>query len=130
VKLYPKIIYHAARSYSIAGYFDLYSELQVFPEVYIAAEARDASLARKNKGSEAIYEQIISKHLKFEIIDNYNRTVNLKNPPPAHLNRDTAVFSDLTARMLYTGVNNSSKRSVNLVNYIESTMIVTVRLSL
>ncbi|KAJ6188658.1 hypothetical protein N7519_003566 [Penicillium mononematosum] len=50
VKRYPNMIYHAARSCAVAGYFDLYSELQVLPEVHVAAEARDASLARKNKG--------------------------------------------------------------------------------
>lgn len=60
MKHYPDMIYHAARSCAVAGYFDLYLELQVLPEVHVAVEARDASLARKNKGSEAIYEQIMS----------------------------------------------------------------------
>jgi hypothetical protein len=119
VKRYPNVIYHAARSCAVAGYFDLYSEFQVLPEVHVAAEARDASLARKNKGSEAIYEQIMSNHLKFEIMNDYDRSVNLENPRPAYLNGDTAVFSDLTARMLHAGVDNSSKRSVSLVDYIE-----------
>ncbi|KAJ5159362.1 uncharacterized protein N7482_006366 [Penicillium canariense] len=119
VKRYPNMIYHAARACAVAGYFDLYSELQVLPEVHVAAEARDASLARKNKGSEAIYEQIMSKHLKFEIMNDYDRSVNLENPRPAHLNGDTAVFSDLTAHMLHAGVDNSSKLGVNLVDYIE-----------
>jgi hypothetical protein len=119
VKRYPNMIYHAARACAVAGYFDLYSELQVLPEVHVAAEARDASLARKNKGSEAIYEQIMSKHLKFEIMNDYDRSVNLENRCPAHLNGDTAVFSDLTAHMLHAGVDNSSKFGVNLVDYIE-----------
>lgn len=60
--------------------------------VYVAAEARDASLARKNKGSEAIYEQIMSKDLKFGIMDDYDRSVDLETHRPAHLNSDTAVF--------------------------------------
>ncbi|CAI7588088.1 unnamed protein product [Penicillium viridicatum] len=119
VKRYPNMIYHAARSCAVAGYFDLYSELQVLPEVHVAAEARDAGLARKNKGSEAIYEKIISNPLKFEIMNDYDRSVSLENPRSAHLNGDTAVFSDLTARMLHAGVDNSSKHSVNLVDYIE-----------
>ncbi|KAJ5803621.1 uncharacterized protein N7503_006071 [Penicillium pulvis] len=58
VKRYPDMIYHAARSCAVAGYSDLYSQLQVLPEIHVAAEARDASLARKNRGSEAIYQQI------------------------------------------------------------------------
>ncbi|KAJ5542853.1 hypothetical protein N7535_005276 [Penicillium sp. DV-2018c] len=119
VKRYPNMIYHAARACAVAGYYDLYSELQVLPEVHVAAEARDASLARRNKGSEAIYEQIMSKHLKFEIMNDYDRSVNLENPRPAHLNGDTAAFSDLTARMLHAGVDNSSKLYVDLVDYIE-----------
>jgi hypothetical protein len=61
----------------------------------------------------------MSKHLKFEIMNNYNRSVNLKNRCPAHLNGDIAVFSDLTTYILYAGVDNSSKFSVNLVDYIE-----------
>lgn len=119
VKRYPNMIYHAARACAVAGYYDLYLELQVLPEVHVAAEARDAYLARKNKGSEAIYELIISNYLKFEIMNDYNRSVNLENPRPAHLNGDTAVFSDLTARMLHSGVDDSCKRFVTLVNYIE-----------
>ncbi|KAJ5120600.1 uncharacterized protein N7515_009988 [Penicillium bovifimosum] len=124
VKRYPNMIYHAARSCAVAGYFDLYLELQVLPEVHVAAEARDASLARKNKGSEAIYEQIMSNHVKFEIMNDYDRSVNLQNPRPAHLNGDTAVFSDLTARMLHAGVETYSSSSdtrgfVRLVDHIE-----------
>lgn len=119
VKRYPNMIYHAARACAVAGYVDLYSELHVLPEVHVAAEARDASLARKNKGSEAIYNQIMSNYLKFEIMNDYNRSVNLEYPRPAHLNGDTAVFSDLTARMLHAGMDDSSKRSVKFVDYIE-----------
>ncbi|KAJ5130651.1 uncharacterized protein N7515_006690 [Penicillium bovifimosum] len=122
VKRYPNMIYHAARSCAVAGYFDLYSELQVLPEVHVAAEARDASLARKNKGSEAIYEQIMSNHVKFEIMNDYDRSVNLENPRPAHLNGDTAVFSDLTARMLPAGVethDSDTRGIVRLVDHIE-----------
>lgn len=87
----------------MAGYFDLYLELQVLSDVHVAAEARDASLARKNKGSEAIFEHIISNHVKFEIMNEYDRSVNNKNPRPASLNGDTAVFSDLIARLLHSG---------------------------
>jgi hypothetical protein len=45
----------------------------------------------------------MSKDVKFEIMDDYDRSVDLETPRPVHLNRDTAVFSDLTARMLYAG---------------------------
>ncbi|KAJ5551689.1 hypothetical protein N7535_000367 [Penicillium sp. DV-2018c] len=122
VKRYPNMIYHAARSCAVAGYFDLYLELQVLPEIHVAAEARDASLARKNKGSEAIFEQIMSNHVKFEIMNDYDPSVNLENPRPAHLNGDTAVFSDLTARMLHAGVESDSSNTrgfVRLVDHIE-----------
>ena len=110
VKRYPNTIYHAARACAVAGYSHLYAELQVLPEVHTAAEARDASLARNNKGSEAIYEQIMSNHLKFEVMNDYDRTINLENPRPASLNGDTAVFSDLNARLLHSleGFNQES----------------------
>jgi len=68
--------------------FDIYLELQVLSEVYVAAEARDASLARENKGSEAIFENIMSNHVKFETVNDYDRFVNIKMPRPASLNRD------------------------------------------
>jgi hypothetical protein len=61
----------------------------------------------------------MSKDVKFEIMDDYDRSVDLETPRPVHLNRDTAVFYDLNARMLYAGLDNSSKRLVNLVDYIE-----------
>lgn len=149
VKLYPNMIYHAARACAVAGYFDLYSELQILLEVHVAAEARDTSLARKNKGSEAIYEQIMSKHVKFEIMNYYDRSVNLENPHPAHLNGDTAVFLILlptcfmqewttaaslasTLLTISSGIRKSTIRiatSTSLRTW-ESTIIVAVRLSL
>ncbi|KAJ5636548.1 uncharacterized protein N7484_009861 [Penicillium longicatenatum] len=50
-------------------------------KVHIAAEAREASLARSNIGSEAIYEYGMSNYLNFEIINDDNRSVNIDIPP-------------------------------------------------
>lgn len=96
VRRYPKLIYHAARACAVAGYIELYKELNPLPEVHVAEEARYAAVGRSNKGSEEIWQNIASHPVKFAIMNDYLRTVDLANPRPATLNGDTAVYSSLT----------------------------------
>ncbi|KAJ5541365.1 hypothetical protein N7494_006441 [Penicillium frequentans] len=56
VRRYPNMINHAARACAVAGYSDLYLELQVLSEIHVTAKTRDASLAMKNRCSETICE--------------------------------------------------------------------------
>lgn len=95
VQRYPHMQYHAARACAVAGYIDLYEELDPLPEVHVAEEASYASAERSNKGSQEIYQRITSQQVKFVIMNDYTRTVDIANPRVAFLNGDTAVYSSL-----------------------------------
>lgn len=99
VQRYPNMVYHAARACAVAGYFDLYKELDLLPEVHVAEEASYAGVERKNQGSEAIYQSIVSQPVKFAVMNDYTRTINIDaSPCVASLNGNTAVYSSLAAR--------------------------------
>ncbi|KAJ6073192.1 hypothetical protein N7467_011277 [Penicillium canescens] len=103
VQRYPDMLYHAARACAVAGYFDLYQELDPLPEVHVAEEAGYASMQKSSNGSQQIYEHILSQPVKFEIMNDYTRTVNIAGRRVASLNGDTAAYSSLTARSKYYG---------------------------
>ncbi|CAI7646606.1 unnamed protein product [Penicillium pancosmium] len=96
VQRYPQMLYNAARACAVAGYIDLYEELNPLPEVHVAEEeASYASAEKSNKGSQEIHQRITSQHLKFEIMNDNTRTVDIANPRVASLNGDTAFYSSL-----------------------------------
>ncbi|KAJ5810098.1 uncharacterized protein N7503_002316 [Penicillium pulvis] len=101
VQRYPDMLYHAARACAVAGYIDLYKELDPLPEVHIAEEAGYASMQKDSTGSRHIYQHILSQPVKFEIMNDYTRTVDVAGRRAAFLNGDTAVYSSLTARRKY-----------------------------
>lgn len=101
VQRYPHLVYHAARACAVAGYVNLYKELDILPEVHIAEEASYASAERKNKGSEAIYQLIMSQPVKFAVMNDYTRTVDISNPRTVSINGDTAVYLSLVARQVH-----------------------------
>lgn len=101
VQRYPTMIYHAARACAVAGYIDLYKDLAVLPEVHVAEEACDASASKDNKGSEAIYQDIMAHAIKYAVMDDYSRTVDVSNPRIKSLNGDTATSSSLAARQVH-----------------------------
>lgn len=72
------------RACAVAGYVNLYKELVLLPDVHIAEEARD-------NGCTEIYDLIMAQDVKYDVMNDYNRTVNLENPRQANLNGDTAV---------------------------------------
>lgn len=85
-KGYPRMRYQVARACAVAGYTDLYLELEgVLPEVAVAEEARAA-------GSTAIFDHIMAKPARYKVFDDYYRTVNFESPPVASLNGDTCVL--------------------------------------
>lgn len=98
VQQYPHLIYHAARACAVGGYFDLYKELDPLPEVHVAEEA---GYAQDSKGSQDIYQYILSQPVKFAIMDDYSQNVNIDGRRIAPLNGDTAVFPGLEARWAY-----------------------------
>ncbi|KAK2800702.1 hypothetical protein FQN50_008012 [Emmonsiellopsis sp. PD_5] len=89
VHRYPWMKYHVGRACAVAGYYELYKELDLLPEVHIAEEARD-------NGHLNIFDDIMAAGKKYSIMDDYTRTVDLeKKPTVAWLNGDTAVRSYL-----------------------------------
>ncbi|KAF5864113.1 hypothetical protein ETB97_008519 [Aspergillus alliaceus] len=72
-RCYPQIKYYVGRACAVAGYFNLYEELNLLSEVHIAHEARD-------NGHSDIYKDIMANPVKYEV---------------AHLNGDTASRADL-----------------------------------
>lgn len=97
------MLYHAARVCAIAGYIDLYEELDPLPEVHVAEEAGYASMQKSSNGSQQIYHYILSQPVNFEIMNDYTRTVNIAGCRVASLNGDTAAYSSLSARSKYYG---------------------------
>ncbi|GAE00241.1 hypothetical protein AOR_1_482114 [Paecilomyces variotii No. 5] len=71
VQRYPDMLYHVARACAVAGYVDLYKELDPLPEVHIAEEAGYASMQNNSNGSQQIYQHILSQPVKFEIMNDY-----------------------------------------------------------
>ncbi|TPX13446.1 uncharacterized protein E0L32_006176 [Thyridium curvatum] len=95
VEKYPDMRYQVGRACAVAGYTDLYRSLELLPDVSIAEEARDNAPSAKE-----IYSEIVSSHVRYAVMDDYNRSVNLDKPRPgAQLNGDTVVRSSLDVTM-------------------------------
>ncbi|QPH06474.1 hypothetical protein C2857_004976 [Epichloe festucae Fl1] len=91
VARYPQMRYNVGRACAVAGYAELYHELGLLPDISIAEEARDKSQCP------AILEHIQKQPVRWLVMDDYTRSVNLDQPVPARygLNGDTAVKSSL-----------------------------------
>lgn len=89
VQRFPCMRYQVARACAVAGYLDLYRELDdVLPEVHVAEEARD-------NGSLDIFHDIMAQPVRYSVMDDYHRTVKIDSPTVECLNGDTAVRSTL-----------------------------------
>ncbi|KAK2598275.1 hypothetical protein N8I77_011699 [Diaporthe amygdali] len=106
---YPQMCYQVGRACAVAGYKDLYSELDLLPDIAIAEEARDSVTrsrshrcdeGRSNDGSQDIFHQIVRHPVRWQVMDDYMGRVDLDCPRPARygINGDTAVFSTLELR--------------------------------
>ncbi len=100
VRRYPQMKYHVGRACAVAGYVDLYRELDLLSEVHIAEEARE-------NGAVAIFDGIMTADVKYAIMDDYGRSVHVDQPTKAYLNGDTAVRSYLDRRQKYGKPSNS-----------------------
>ncbi|KAJ5533108.1 hypothetical protein N7494_009660 [Penicillium frequentans] len=96
---YPSLKYHVGRACAVAGYTNLYRELDLLPDAHIAEEARD-------NGSNDIFEMIMASPVRYRVMNDYTRTVNLENPPVGGLNGDTAVRSFLERKQKHNGLAN------------------------
>ncbi|PGG99354.1 hypothetical protein AJ79_08548 [Helicocarpus griseus UAMH5409] len=92
---YPSLTYQVARACAVAGYTNLYLNLDVLPEVSIAEEARDA-------GSHAIFAHIMAQPARYAVFDDYYRVINSpKTSKQAQLNGDTAVRSKVQRKQKF-----------------------------
>ncbi|KFY35723.1 hypothetical protein V494_05658 [Pseudogymnoascus sp. VKM F-4513 (FW-928)] len=97
---YPDMRYQVGRACAVAGYAQLYHELNLLPDPCIAEEAREAS--RDNDGSRHIFEQIMAAPVRYSVFNDYDLTIALDSPKPgAFLNADTAVVATLKERKKY-----------------------------
>lgn len=119
-KCYPQMRYQVGRACAVAGYAGLYSELDLLPDVSIAEEARDKVIRNQlhrgsgtdnRNGSQEIFNQIVSQPVRWQVMDDYARSVDLASPKPARygLNGDTAVFSTLKLRRDFRLLRLSSR---------------------
>lgn len=103
---YPQMRYQVGRACAVAGYKDLYSELDLLPDVAIAEEARDSVMRSRRRqvddggsstGSQDIFDQIVRQPIRWQVMNDYTRSVNIDCPKPASygLNGDTSVLSIL-----------------------------------
>lgn len=88
---YKHMLYQVARACAVAGYVDLYLELDVLPEVHIAEEAREC-------GNLEIYRRIMSAPVRYEVMNDYLCTIAPEPRPGARLNGDTAVRRSLDSK--------------------------------
>lgn len=91
VRQYPQMAYHVGRACAVAGYTHLYKELDILPDVHIAEEARES-------GNMEIYTAIVESPVKYSVMNDYERTLNIETPQPAHLNGDTPVLAFLDVK--------------------------------
>lgn len=113
IQQYPEMVYHAARACAVAGYSELYKELDVLPEVHVAEEAGYASVQKNSKGSRGIYQYILSQPVKYTVMNDYTRTFDISSRQVSCLNGDTAVCSSLEARARYTEPSLGERFHVN-----------------
>lgn len=96
VRQYPQLRYNVGRACAVGGFLNLYLELDLLPDVNIAEEAREAGEINNSEGSTTIFNHIMSQPLRYRIMDDYGRKVNLENPEAgACLNGDTALRPSL-----------------------------------
>ena len=85
VRRYPQMAYQVGRACAVAGYYDLFRELNIVPGVHIAEEAREC-------GSIAVFDHIMAQLARYNVMGDYKRTINSMTTQlqPACLNGDTA----------------------------------------
>ncbi|KAJ0163182.1 hypothetical protein CTA2_3383 [Colletotrichum tanaceti] len=103
VRRYPEMRYQVSRACAVAGYKTLLDELDLLPDVSIAEEARD-------NGHTDIFEAIVAQPVRYAVMNDYTRSVDLQNPRPgACLTGDAAVRSSLQPHATAEEVEAASK---------------------
>ncbi|KAL4802210.1 hypothetical protein BDV18DRAFT_164386 [Aspergillus unguis] len=84
---YPAMRYQVGRACAAAGYFGLYQELDLLPDISIAEEAREGL----TPGGDQIYQLIMSSPIKYAVMDDFTRSIRSDALHPAFLNGETHV---------------------------------------
>ena len=96
---FPDLRYQVGRACAVAGYSQLYDELDIFPDVCIAEEARENREESATEGAQRIFERIMAAPTRYGVMNDYSRTIDMDNPKPgACLNADTQVLAMLQHR--------------------------------
>ncbi|CAG7561896.1 unnamed protein product [Fusarium equiseti] len=85
---FPSMRYQVGRACAAAGYYTLFKELELFPEVSIAEEARES----QTEGGKLIYDEIMAHKSRYAIMNDCKRSVEEEEEDyecPAYLNGDT-----------------------------------------
>lgn len=107
---YPFMVYQVARACAVAGYTELYLELDILPDTHIAEEARES-------GHMDIYNNIMAKPARFSILNDYSRTIDANPTEPANLNGDTQVARHLAHQHEWRRLNIYDDQGVGSDNY-------------
>jgi hypothetical protein len=100
--VFPEMRYQVGRACAVAGYSQLYSELDLLPDPCIAEEARENTAGPAAEGARQIFEQIMTTPIRFGVMNDYDRTVQLHTPKAGVcLNADTAVLATLKQRQAF-----------------------------
>ncbi|KAI1058764.1 hypothetical protein LB507_004123 [Fusarium sp. FIESC RH6] len=94
---FPSMRYQVGRACAAAGYYALYKELNLLPEVSIAEEARES----QTEGGKLIYDEIMVSTSRYGIMNDCERSVETNESfyeYPAYLNGDTEVRWRLKGR--------------------------------
>lgn len=117
---YPQMRYQVGRACAVAGYSALYRELNLLPDISTAEEAQDSVMRGQRKdrgaghgGSAEIFQHIVEQPVRWRVMDDYTKTVEIDNPQPARnygLNGDTAVVSTLHLKRSFQLIRNQDFR--------------------
>jgi hypothetical protein len=109
---YLNLAYQVGRACAVAGYSDLYRELDILSEVHIAEEAREA-------GSLGICEDIMSKPMRYAVVNDYSRTISAIPGLRACLYEDTAIYESLDTKQAFH--SQTKKMNLSTCSSLENT---------
>lgn len=95
VARHPQLKYQVGRACAVANYPTLYSELDILPDVHIAEEAREC-------GSMEIYNAVMAAPARYDMMNDYTRSIRHEHSQPAWLEGNTAARWSLDIKQGFT----------------------------
>lgn len=103
---HPQLRYNVGRACAVGGYRDLLKELDLLPEVNIAAEALDS-------GFLDIYNEIVQSRVCYTVMNDYDRSMHEQPLIGSRLNDDTATRSLLFMRRKHEAPSGPSQKPLS-----------------